>query len=156
MGKMCPLTGIVSQHLAHPPSPCSAAAAVPSCGTHGTRMPLEQSHKSRATGTEQDCLQQSSMLSGEQGRRKGRLQPQARHRGGCIVLNQDNEALPQPLSYGNPNRLLSSPCTRGSAAPGDGTTHVRQQWGERRGAWAVEPPSPHCRHRAVKQVHSPP
>ena len=27
----------------------------------------------------------------------------------CIVLNQDNKALPQPLSYGNPDRLLSSP-----------------------------------------------
>lgn len=25
----------------------------------------------------------------------------------CIVLRQDNQALPQPLSYGNPKRLLS-------------------------------------------------
>lgn len=36
----------------------------------------------------------------------------------CIVLNQNNKALPQPLTYGNPNRLLSSPCTRGSVATG--------------------------------------
>lgn len=27
----------------------------------------------------------------------------------CIVPGQDNKALPQPLSYGNPDRLLSLP-----------------------------------------------
>lgn len=53
------------------------------------------------------------MLLAAEGRRKGRLLSPGPHRQlrgiACIVPSQDKKALPEPLSYGNPDRLLSLP-----------------------------------------------
>lgn len=55
------------------------------------------------------CLQGRPVLSAAEGRRKGRLPSpgwRSQLRGmACIVPGQDNKALPQPLSYGIPDRL---------------------------------------------------
>lgn len=59
------------------------------------------------------CLQGRLVLSAAEGRRKGRLPSPCPHRQlrgmACIVPGQDNTALPHPLSYGNPDGLLSLP-----------------------------------------------
>lgn len=74
-------------------------------------FPDETPRSAAATGTEQDNL--FTRQARAEGRRKGRLPSPCPHkqlRGmACIVPGQDNKALPQLLSYGNPDRLLSLP-----------------------------------------------
>lgn len=113
-GEICPFTAITCNNILHIPFHPSALLM-----PYPDETPRKCSyHRNRARRLVYKTDQCSS-AAGAGGRGGCCLQAPCRRfrEMACIVLNQDNKALPQPLSYGNPDRLLSSPSTRGSVAP---------------------------------------